>query len=87
MTKDEQLEVLNVLDKLPLDEAKSKALEIISTFPTKTVRQTASVNRLKYDIETANTSKYVCESMWRSYLASQGLRVTNSTWDKHYKSI
>lgn len=87
MTKDEQMDVLNVLDKLPLDEAKSKALEIISTFPTKTVRQTASVNRLKYDIETANTSKYVCESMWRSYLASQGLRVTDSAWDKHYKSI
>lgn len=87
MTKDEQLDVLNVLDKLPLEEAKLKALEIISTFPTKTVRQTASVNRLKYDIETANTSKYVCESMWRSYLASQGLRVTDSTWDKHYKSI
>lgn len=87
MTKDEQMDVLNVLDKLPLDEAKSKALEIISTFPTKTIRQTASVNRLKYDIETANTSKYVCESMWRSYLASQGLRVTDSSWDKHYKSI
>ena len=87
MTKDEQLDVLNVLDKLPLNEAKSKALEIISSFPTKSVRQTAAVNRLQYDIETANTSKYVCESMWRSYLASQGLRVTDSSWDKHYKSI
>ena len=87
MTKDEQLEVLNVLDKLPLEEAKSKALEIISTFSTKSVRQIASVNRLKYDIETSNTSKYVCESMWRSYLASQGMRVTGSAWDKHYRSI
>ena len=87
MTKDKQLEILNVLDKLPLNEAKSKALEIISTLSTKTVRQTAAINRLKYDIETANTSKYICESMWRSYLASQGLRVTDSSWDKHYKSI
>ena len=87
MNKNEQLGVLNVLDKLSLNEAKSKALEIISTFPTKNVRQIASVNRLKYDIETSNTSKYVCESMWRSYLASQGLRLTDSSWDKHYKSI
>jgi hypothetical protein len=87
MNKNEQLDVLSVLDKLSLNEAKSKALEIISTFPTKNVRQIASVNRLKYDIETSNTSKYVCESMWRSYLASQGLRVTDSSWDKHYKSI
>lgn len=87
MTKDEQLEVLNVLDKLPLGEAKSKALDIISTFSTKSVRQIASVNRLKYDIETSNTSKYICESMWRSYLASQGMRVTDSAWDKHYRGI
>lgn len=87
MKKDEQLDILNVLDKLPLAEAKSKALEIIATFPTKTVSQTASTNRLKYDIETANTSRYVCETMWRSYLASQGMRVTGSSWDKHYKSI
>ena len=87
MTKNEQLDVLNVLDKLSLNEAKSKALEIISTFPTKNVRQIASVNRLKYDIETSNTSKYVCESMWRSYLASQGMRVTGSDWDKHYRGI
>ena len=87
MTKDEQLAILNVLDKLPLDEAKSRALEIIATFPTKNVRQVAAINRLTYDINTANTSKYVCESMWRTYLASQGLRVTDSSWDKHYKSI
>lgn len=87
MTKDEQLAILNVLDKLPLEEAKSKALEIITTFPTKTVSQKAAVNRLTYDIQNANTSKYVCESMWRPYLASQGLRVTDSSWHKHYKSI
>jgi hypothetical protein len=87
MTKDEQLEVLNILDKLPLGEAKAKALDIISTFSTKSVRQIASINQLTYDVETANTSKYVCESMWRSYLASQGMRVIGSTWDKHYRGI
>jgi len=87
MTKDDQLAVLQSLDKLPLAEAKSKALEIIATFPTKTVRQKAAVNRLTYDIQNANTSAYVCESMWRPYLASQGLRVTDSSWDKHYRSI
>jgi hypothetical protein len=87
MTKDEQLEVLQTLDKLPLAEAKEKALAIIATFPTKSVKQQAAVNRLAYDINNANTSKYVCESMWRPYLASQGLRVTDSAWNKHYSSI
>lgn len=87
MTKDEQLAILGTLDKLPLAEARSKALEIIATFPTKTVRQQAAVNRLTYDIYNANTSKYICESMWRPLLASEGLRVTGSGWDKHYKSI
>lgn len=87
MTKDEQLQILGTLDKLPLNEAKTKALEIIATFPTKTVRQKAAVNRLTYDIQNANTSKYVCESMWRPLLASEGLRVTGSDWNKHYASI
>lgn len=87
MTKDEQLAILGTLDKLPLNEAKAKALEILDTFPTKTVRQAAAVNRLIYDIKNANTSKYVCESMWRPLLASEGLRVTGSSWDKHYKGI
>jgi hypothetical protein len=87
MTKDEQLQILGTLDKLPLNEAKTKALEIIATFPTKTVRQKAAVNRLTYDINNANTSKYVCESMWRPLLASEGLRVTGSDWNKHYASI
>ncbi len=87
MTKDEQLAILGTIDKLPLNEAKTKALEILATFPTKTVRQTAAVNRLTYDIQNANTSKYVCESMWRPLLASHGLRVTGSGWDKHYNGI
>ena len=87
MTKDEQLAILGTLDKLPLNEAKTKALEILATFPTKTVRHKAAVNRLTYDIQNANTSKYVCESMWRPFLASEGLRVTGSGWDKHYKGI
>jgi len=87
MTKDEQLQILGTLDKLPLDEAKNKALEIIATFPAKTVRQKAATNRLIYDIQNANTSKYVCESMWRPLLASEGLRVTGSDWNKHYTSI
>ena len=34
MTKDEQLAILGTLDKLPLNEAKTKALEILTTFPT-----------------------------------------------------
>lgn len=87
MTKDEQLEVLGRLDKLPLSEAKSEALAIIATFPTKTLRQKAAINRLTYDIQHANTSKYVCESMWRPFLASEGLRVSGSGWDKHYNGI
>jgi hypothetical protein len=87
MKNDNQLEVLRTLDKLPLEEAKTIALEIIKTFPFKTVKQKASANRLAYDIRNANTSKYVCESMWRPYLASLGLRVTDSAWNKHYSSI
>ena len=87
MTKDDQLTILGTIDKLPLNEAKTKALEILATFPTKTVRQKAAVNRLTYDIQNANTSKYVCESMWRPLLASEGLRVTGSGWDKHYNGI
>jgi hypothetical protein len=87
MKNDNQLEILRTLDKLPLNEAKVIALEIIETFPSKTVKQKASANRLAYDIQNANTSKYVCESMWRPYLASLGLRVTDSSWNKHYSSI
>lgn len=87
MTKDEQYEILRTLDKLPLDEAKARALEIISTFKTKTLDQKARVNQLTYDIKTATSPEYVCESMWRAWLASEGLRVTDSSWDRHYKSI
>lgn len=87
MTKDDQLAILGTLDKLPLNEAKTKALEILAIFSTKTLRQKASVNQLIYDIKNANTSKYVCESMWRAELASEGLRVTGSPWNKHYNGI
>jgi hypothetical protein len=87
MTKDDQLAVLGTLDKLPLNEAKTKALEILATFPTKTVRQTAAVNRLIYDIKNANTSKYVCKSMWGPFLSNEGLGVTGSAWKSHYNGI
>lgn len=95
MTKDEQLVILGTLDKLPLNEAKAKAMEILDSIqvPPMTdssesaMRKRASINKLKYDIQNANTSKYVCKSMWGPFLSNEGLGVTNSAWKSHYKGI
>jgi hypothetical protein len=95
MTKDDQLTILGTLDKLALNEAKTKAMEILNSIqvPPMTdsresaIQKRASVNKLKYDIQNANTSKYVCESMWGPFLSKEGLGVMNSAWKKHYKGI
>ena len=46
------LEVLRTLDKKPLTEAKTIALDILDKSDTKATR----LNRLKYDINRANTA-------------------------------
>ena len=77
------LEVLRILDKKPLSEAKTLALEILAKSETEAVR----LNRLVYDINRAPTSAEVTRIMWTTYMAGTGYRVHGSAWDKHYRSV
>tara|TARA_A100001201_G_scaffold50559_1_gene50331 strand:- start:339 stop:590 length:252 start_codon:yes stop_codon:yes gene_type:complete len=77
------LEVLRTLDKKPLNEAKTIALDILDKSDTKATR----LNRLKYDINRANTAIEVTRIMWTTYMAGTGYRVHGSSWDKHYRSV
>jgi len=77
------LEVLRTLDKKPLNEAKTLALEILEKSETEAVR----LNRLVYDINHAPTSAEVTRIMWTTYMAGTGYRVHGSSWDKHYRSV
>ena len=77
------LEVLRILDKKPLSEAKTLVLEILAKSETEAVR----LNRLVYDINRAPTSAEVARIMWTTYMAGTGYRVHGSSWDKHYRSV
>ena len=95
MTKDEQLEVLRTLDKLPLNQAKNIALEILNSIqlPPMTdsrlssTKKRAKVNKLVYQIKNYNSTAQVCSTMWNLEQALGGYRIINSSWDNHYKGI
>ena len=82
--KDEQLAIIKSMETMDLYEAREAALDIVATFPAKTLNQKTRNNRLEYDISVAKTSTEVYSTMWRCYLASEGLRVDGSEWNKHY---
>lgn len=82
--KDEQLAIIKSMDQMDLYEAREAAFDIIATFPSKTLNQKARNNRLEYDISTAKSVQEVAGTMWRCLLASEGMRVDGSEWNKHY---
>ena len=69
------LEVLRTLDKKPLTEAKTIALDILDKSKTKATR----LNRLKYDINRANTAIEVTRIMWTTYMAVSYTHLTLPT--------
>lgn len=82
--KDEQLAIIKSMETMDLYEARGAAFDIIATFPSKTLNQKARNNRLEYDISVAKTPQEVAGTMWRCLLASEGMRVEGSEWNKHY---
>lgn len=76
------VEDLNSLEKLSLEEARSTASSMLdpSTKPTR-------LNRLKYDISRARSSREVMRIMWNAYLAGTGFGVPTSQWQRHYKTV
>lgn len=71
---------LNSLEGLSLEGAQQKAVSMLdpATKPTR-------LNRLKYDISKARTSREVMRIMWNSFMAGTGYGVPTSQWQKHYK--
>jgi hypothetical protein len=46
-----------------------------------------NIKRLIYDVETSKSSKEISGILWRTKLANEGLRVSNSSWKKHYDQL
>jgi hypothetical protein len=82
-----RLDEIRSLEKLPLAAAQTLALKIIDTFNPKNIQGKASKNRIIYDINSARKSSDICAIMYRLQLANEGLGVTDSSWQKHYRSI
>lgn len=76
--------LLDTVHTLPLIEAKDCAIEYIeNAMDTKK----ANIKRLIFDVKKARSSKEISGILWRSLLAKEGLRVTGSSWKKHYDDI
>lgn len=73
---------LSALETFPLEEARSRAVDMLdpSTKPTR-------LNRLKYDISKARTPREVMRIMWNAYMAGTGYGVPTSQWQRHYKTV
>ena len=71
--------VLQTLDRKPLEEARSICLEMLKTLKE---NKNGSIARLIRDVTSARSSKEICGIMYRTVLAGQGLRTTNSSWNK-----
>ena len=73
---------LNALETFPLEEARSRAVDMLdpATKPTR-------LNRLKYDISKARTPREVMRIMWNAYMAGTGYGVPTSQWQRHYKTV
>ena len=84
--KDEQLAIIKSMETMDLYEAREAALDIVATFPAKTLNQKLRNQKLEEDISVTKKSADVYGIMWRCYLASEGLRVDGSEWNKHYGS-
>ena len=77
------MNMLQKLDKLPLNEARSAAVNLIDPKKTKKIVR----NRLEYDISKAPASAEVSRIMWQVYMSGSGYGTLGSSWKKHYNSI
>jgi len=76
------MDLLQSLDKLPLDKAREVAVSLIDDKKTKKLVR----NRLEYDISVAPNSAEVSRIMWQVYLSGSGLGTVGSSWKKHYNN-
>lgn len=74
------MNMLQKLDKLPLNEARFAAVNLID--PKKTKQRVQQ--RLEYDISKAPNSAEVSRIMWQVYLSGSGLATVGSAWKKKY---
>lgn len=77
------MDLLQSLDKLPLEKAREVATSLIDVKKTKKIVR----NRLEYDISVARTPAEVSRIMWQVYLSGTGLGTVGSAWKKHYNSF
>ena len=75
-----EIETLQKLDKMPLDDARTAAIKMISTKTKPLV-----LNRLKGDIAKAPNSGEVSRIMWQVYMSGTGLGIIGSSWKKHFR--
>ncbi len=76
------IQLLQNLDKLPLDESRELAVALIDVKKTKKLVR----NRLEYDISKAPSPAEVSRIMWQVYLSGNGLGTVGSSWKKHYSN-
>ena len=74
------IELLQSLDKWPLEKAREVAVSLIDDKKTKKLVR----NRLEYDISVAPNPTEVSRIMWQVYLSGNGLGTVGSKWKKHY---
>ena len=75
--------ILDSLEKMPLDTAREEAIALIDVKKTKPV----VLNRLKYDISVARNSQEVMRIMWAVYMSGSGHGTLGSFWKKHYNGM
>lgn len=73
---------LNALETFPLEEARSRAVDMLDP-----ATKPARLNRLKYDISKARNSREVMRIMWNAYMAGTGYGVPTSQWQHFYKTV
>ena len=74
------MNVLQTLDKLPLDKAREAAVTLIDPKKTKQL----VMNPLQYDISKAPSAAEVSRIMWQVYMSGSGLATIGSAWKKKY---
>ena len=71
------------LENLSLQEARAKAIELLSGLTTKK----SKINNLIRDIERAKNSREVQRIVWNMYMAGTGYGVTDSSWQKFHRGL
>ena len=73
-------EFLRGLDKLPLEEARKQAIDLVSVGTTRDNRK----NHLVRDLGNAKSSAEVSRIMYNAYLSGSGMGSLNSQWSRDY---